>query len=78
MTLYQLMLRMSDVTDARIFIEDRYELRLGKMVYVKEEQKWYLLAMSEKTPKLLRDYEVLSIQVISGDVYVKVSWDEDK
>lgn len=76
MTLAELTVRMHPNTSARYLIEDRYNNRVGRLLFDKSDEKWYLVSLLDDCPIYLRDYEVITLEIINGDMYIMVSWRE--
>ena len=74
MTLAELTVHMHSNTSARYLIEDRYNNRVGRLLYDKSDGKWYLISLLDDCPIYLCEYEVITLEIINGDMYIMVSW----
>lgn len=74
MTLAELTVHMHSNTSARYLIEDRYNNRVGRLLFDKSDEKWYLVSIMDDVPTFLREYEVITLEIINGDMYIMVSW----
>lgn len=74
MTLAELTVHMHPNTSARYLVEDRYNNRVGRLLFDKSDEKWYLVSVMDDIPTFLRDFEVITLEIINGDMYIMVTW----
>lgn len=74
MNLAELTVHMHPNTSARYLIEDRYNNRVGRLLYDKIDEKWYLVSVMDDVPTFLREFDVITLEIINGDMYIMVSW----
>lgn len=76
MTLFSLMQRFNEITDAKIFVEDKWDNRIGRLVWEESDKHWVMFSLVDDAPKFLKQYEILSFQVMAGNVFINVTWEK--